>query len=101
MAIVYVDNTSTVTLSGLQNAITSAYINDATVTLTVLDSDGAEVAGETWPVTMAYIATSNGNYRASIDATLTAGGKYDAVVNVVSGDSSANWIVPLTAIERV
>jgi len=100
MTILYVDNTNTVTLDGLQNSITAAYINDATVTLTIEDSDGVEVTGETWPLTMSYVATSDGNYRVAIDAVLEDSEKYSAIINVSSSGSTAKWTVPITAIVR-
>ena len=42
------------------------YVNDATVTVTIKDSNGDNVAGETWPVDMDYVAASDGIYRATL-----------------------------------
>jgi len=65
-------NDNLLTLVGLQNEVTAAYMNAATVTVTVVDSADAEIAGETWPLTMDYVATSDGNYRATLTDTLAA-----------------------------
>jgi hypothetical protein len=66
-----VETDNLIELDGLQDQSTSAYINDATVTVTLLDSSGSEVAGETWPLTMGYVAASNGKYRATLADTLS------------------------------
>ena len=65
-----VETDNLIELDGLQDQSTSAYINDATVTVTLLDSSGSEVSGETWPLTMSYVAASDGKYRATLADTL-------------------------------
>lgn len=40
----------------------NSFLNNDTVTVTLRDITGTEVAGETWPVTMQYIAGSEGRY---------------------------------------
>lgn len=42
------------------------YINNATVTVTLKDRTGADVAGEAWPLAMNYVAGSSGVYRATL-----------------------------------
>jgi hypothetical protein len=59
-------------IDALQNAVSSAYINNATCSVTLYDQSGTEVTGETWPLTMSYVAASNGDYRATITDTVTA-----------------------------
>jgi hypothetical protein len=83
----FVANTNVLDLTGLRNEITDAYINDATVTVTVKDSDGAEVAGQVWPLTMSYVAASDGNYRAFLSAQLpfVAKAKYTAFIEANGG----------------
>lgn len=52
----YIDNDNTIRLLGLKLEATLAFINDATVTVTVLDAiGGTPVSGPTWPVNMSYI----------------------------------------------
>lgn len=43
-----------------------APINDATVDVTLKDADGNEIAGETWPIAMNYVSTSDGRYTATL-----------------------------------
>lgn len=100
--VLYIDNTNTITLTGLLNSVTGSYVNDATVTVTVNDSSGSSVSGETWPVTMDYVADSNGNYQASLDygLSLTEWDKYTAVVTVTDGSSQAKFYEPIYAKKR-
>lgn len=66
-----VDNSDhLLTLQGLQDPITSSYINNATVTVTLKDLSDTDITGETWPLTMVYIPTSDGDYRATLRDTL-------------------------------
>lgn len=41
-------------------------VNDATVTVTVFDSDEVEVAGQAWPLTLDFVAASKGIYRKTV-----------------------------------
>lgn len=43
-----------------------AAINDATVEVTLKDADGIEIAGETWPIAMNYVASSDGKYTVTL-----------------------------------
>jgi len=67
---VFAANTNLLELTGLKDAITGAFINDATVTATVVDEDGVAVSGASWPVTLAYVSASNGDYRAVLSHAL-------------------------------
>lgn len=92
--VLYVGNTNVVEVADLHNEVTGAEVNDATVTLTLKDSDGDNVAGETWPLTMAYVTDSDGLYRATLVDTLplTDNGRYTAEISaVVSGSLKAFW----------
>lgn len=66
----YVDNDNILQLKGLQD-INDNYINDAIVTLvTVNDNLDVQVTGQTFPVSMGYVAASNGVYQATMEDTL-------------------------------
>lgn len=100
-SLIYVANTNVIELHGLKNAISGEFINDAMVSVTICVSDGgvpgAEVAGQTWPTTMDYVAASNGLYRALLEADveLTAKSKYIAVINADAGvNLDAHWEFP-------
>lgn len=98
----YANNTNVVEINGLRNAVTDAYVNDATVTLTVEDADGTEVSGVSWPVAGSYIASSDGIYQIVVatDAVFTVGRKYTAKVTATSGSDVAYWEVPVTVVRR-
>lgn len=61
---------------GAKNAATGAHINSATVTAILVDANsGAQIAGQAWPMTLAYVAGSNGDYRGTVndDIVVTKG----------------------------
>ena len=60
------------TLSGLLNEATTTYLSAATVTVVLTDKDtGTQIPGSTWPATMALMASSSGNYQATLSHNLT------------------------------
>lgn len=65
------------------------YVNDATVTVTLYDASGTEVTGQAWPLTLDYIAASNGEYAKSTNpiSGLVANEPYRVVLNAVGTDS--------------
>ena len=100
----YIGNDTLASLSGLRAATAAegTYINDGTVTLTLMDVDGVELAGETWPLTMSYITDSDGVYRAVIQDTLslTPGATYIAELTADGDSLQAQWTVELKATIR-
>lgn len=100
---IYISNDNVITLVGLQNALDTAnYLNAAAVTVTLVDSDDVDVVGETWPLTMDYVAASDGNYRATLADTLTlSAGEYVAQVNANAGAGlQGYWELPVTVQKR-
>jgi hypothetical protein len=83
-------------IKGLFNVADDAFVNNATVIVTVKDSAGNEVSGQVWPTTMDYVAASNGNYRAVIedDAGFVAGDSYTAHITADDGGSIGFWKFP-------
>ena len=64
-----------------------APINDlADASLTVLDSDGVEVAGEAWPLPLTYVVDSDGEYEGTLTADLewVANANYTAVITATA-----------------
>jgi hypothetical protein len=53
--VLYIGNTSVLELVGLIDIVTGDPITDAVVTVTLYDSNDAEVAGLVWPTTMPHI----------------------------------------------
>ncbi len=90
-------------LQGLKDVVADAFINDATVTVTLVDKDGTQVVGETWPLTMTYVSASDGIYRATLKDTLTVtlGEIYIAQVSANGGAGlQGRWDLPIAVKER-
>lgn len=109
--IIYKDNDNLICIGdpdtgqgGLINTSSGAYINDATVTLTAIkDSAGQTVTGDTFPKSMAYVASSNGRYEALVDKALAlvAGQKYTAIIDAAAaGGLDAHFELPLVCRKR-
>jgi hypothetical protein len=83
----FVANTNVLDLIGLKNEIAGTFINNAVVTVTIKDDKGVNVGGATWPMTMAYVAASDGDYRAflSEDLSFLAKAKYIAAIDADGG----------------
>lgn len=99
----FVGNTNVLLLSGLHSEVDGVYINNAAVSVTVKDKDGTELAGVTWPLTMDYVAASNGNYRVFLadDAELGAGVQYVAYIVADGGvNKIGSWQFNFTARDR-
>lgn len=86
-------NDQCITLSGLKDKITAAFVNDATVAVTV-SKDGSNVSGETWPLSMAYISASDGDYRAVLTSLLDIAVGDSVIIDVsvlTAGGGVANF----------
>jgi hypothetical protein len=86
--ILYIKSDNLIEVQGLQNAISLAYLNGATVRVTLADAKtGTNIAGETWPLTLDYFAASNGDYRAVLVDTLvvTEGQRVLATITADAG----------------
>lgn len=82
-----VGNTVVLKLSGLRNRAGS-YQNAATVTLlSLVDRRGQSVSGITYPLTLSYVAASDGDYEAEIsyDAGVVANNIYKGRIRAESG----------------
>ena len=62
-----VGNATVVTVEGLYDQHAAAYLNSATLTMTLTDPDGEEVA-DCVGVPLTYVAGSSGNYRGLLPA---------------------------------
>ncbi len=58
-----VDSSNVLELRGLRNVVDDEYVNNAIVQATIVDANGDEITGETWPVSLSYVAASDGVYR--------------------------------------
>lgn len=98
----FVANTNVLQLVGLKAALDGAWINDATVTVTIKDADGNNVAGAV-ALDMTYAAGSNGNYSAILAAELPllARRVYRAVIEVDAGTNRrGHWEFPFQPLTR-
>jgi len=99
-------NDNILTLAGLMNELAQTYINNATVEVTLVDDDGTEVSGETWPLNMGYVAASNGDYQViltdTLSATLSNGEELIAQINVNAGVGlNGYWEVKINTAKRL
>ena len=94
---VRVGTTTILTVTGLRNAQTNAYINDGTVECTLLDANGDEVAGQTWPVTLTYVTASNGEYSAEIenDLVIESGDTGTAELDITGDGATLALVLPV------
>jgi hypothetical protein len=99
----FVANTNILELLGLKSDVEDVFINDATVTARIRDKNGDDVSGQSWPVAMAYVAASDGNYRGTLsdEIALVNKQKYKAIIDADAGpDRIGHWEFPFTAITR-
>jgi len=103
MANIYLSNDNLLSIEGLKNSSSGSFMNDATVTATVKNSGGSAVSGQAFPVSLSYIAASNGNYHATLENTLSMveGIIYTATISATSsGGLYAEWDLQLMATKR-
>lgn len=98
--VVYLETSELVELQSLKDEVSDAFVNAATVALTFLDSSGAEVSGETWPIAMDYVAGSDGNYQATVSENVDfqEGAMYFAKIVATSGGVQLTKRTPVRAI---
>lgn len=85
----------------MRRASNGAYVNDASVTMTLKDSAGAAVTGAT-SLTLSYVTDSNGIYAGTIGhgVALVAGDVYTLEITGTSGSEYAFWSLSCNAINR-
>ncbi len=84
----YVGNDTILEIENLRDEVAGVFIPDAEVTVTLKDSAGANVVGDTWPKTLTYLASSNGVYRCTMvhGLALVAGQRYSAAIVADGGN---------------
>jgi len=102
MEIIWIANDNLLRLRGLKNTKTGAYENSATVTARVVNAAGADVSGQSWPVTLTYVPSSNGDYDATLEdaLVLTDETQYTVKVWAVASGLQGYWPLPLLAKDR-
>lgn len=92
--VIFDKNDNLLELVDLKDVVADTFANAAAVTVTLVDDAGVDVVGETWPLTMGYVAASNGLYRAVLKDTLTLvpDDLYTAKIDVNDGaNKQAHW----------
>lgn len=82
----YIDSDTIIRLDQNQNPTDDAFVNDATVTFTLQDADGVNVAGAV-DISMDYVAASDGRYEGLLQDTVdigVPGTEFDLLVLIVS-----------------
>jgi hypothetical protein len=95
--VLYDNNDTVVEIRGLENDVTGENINTATVTCTLYDAESVAVAGQSWPLTLAYVASSAGVYRATMPygIGITPASRYTLQVDVNAGAGlRGQWRIP-------
>ena len=100
--VIYVDTDSLYKILGVYNEGTGSYVNDATVELTLLDSNDDEITGQTWPLTLTYGTSSDGDYVGQISDAInvTAGSTGTAVIDIDGAGLQTQLRLPVSFAER-
>jgi hypothetical protein len=97
----YIGNSNVIELQTLTNSATEVVDTGATVTVTMKDSAGEDVVGDTWPLAMTHV--SAGLYRATMDDGLVLDhhDTYTAFVEAAgSGGEVGHWECDIRAENR-
>lgn len=99
--VLYRANDNLLQLTGLTQARTKQPVTDAVVTVTLVDTDGAQLSGVTWPLTMSNESGSN-DYYCVVDAALVVAvdQRVFAEITVTSGTLDAFWRISMRVAER-
>lgn len=100
--VVLIANTNVLELRGLKNAVSGGFINTATVVATLEDKNGVDVAGETWPITLAYQINSDGCYSSNLNSALSlaADERYKLTLVAQGEGLDATWTQFIKATNR-
>ncbi len=100
--VAFVSNTNLLEVIGLKDAVTGAFINGATVTATIKDKAGAVVLGQTFPVTLAFVSGSNGDYRATLVKALLLVDDTEYIAEITATDTAGDgfWEFPFVSETR-
>lgn len=101
--VIFQDNDTLLEVKNLQDSSDDTYLNAATVTAVVKDETGTNVTGQTMPIAMSYVASSNGTYQGILDSTLDLvnGDCGHVEVTAVQGTIDAFWRLPYRVKRRV
>lgn len=103
MEIFFDQNDNIIELNGLRDQVSGSFINNATVTVTVKTAAGIVVTGETFPLAMNYVVSSNGKYSATLkkELAVSIGTTYYAEISVAASGVDGFWTLPFGVSQRV
>jgi hypothetical protein len=98
--VLLIGNDTIIDVARLQDELTGEFVNDAEVSITLVDAAGMEVEGDTWPKPVPYVDDTDGLYRATLVYTLALvpDGRYTAQLDVDAGAGRrAAWSIACVA----
>lgn len=98
----YVLNDQYLEVDGLADAVSGVFDPNATFTANLYDLTGAVVPTFTGPVTLNYVAASNGIYRGVVTNTFNPpiGGGYTMKLDAVDGTTKLHIEIPVVVLVR-
>ena len=98
---IFLDNDMRLKLAGLVDA-EGTYQNTATVEATLYDDAGNAVSGPSWPLTMDYVSSSNGDYTVNLEDTIDFTGIERVLISidVDSAGLQANFTKRVNVVPR-
>ena len=96
-----INSNNVVEINSLTNTITGAYVDDATVTLTVRDlQTGDAVEGGVWPVNLLPVG-SGGVYRATLDSFIELNKNREHVLDLTAAtvNEQTSWQTVVPAVD--
>lgn len=80
---IFILNDNLIELIGLKDEAQALFVNDAAVTVTLVDANtGAAIAGQAWPTTLVFVTGSNGDYRGILSDALVLTDRQQVVAKV-------------------
>ena len=97
----FVGNTTVLEVA-LVDKLTGNVINGAAVAVTLTDIAGNELAGESWPKALAYVAQSEGIYRTYLSSSVSMeeGANYLYVATADVDGMTGRWSGDVNALRR-
>jgi hypothetical protein len=94
--VIFEQNDTLLEVKNLQDSSDDTYLNAATVTAVVKDENGVNVTGQVMPITLSYVASSDGIYQGILDSVLdlSDGDCGEVEVTAVEGTLDAFWTLP-------
>ncbi len=101
-AVYHLNNSLLVELRDLRNAADNSYVNTATVAVSIKDAAGTNLAGATWPVSLGYVAGSNGLYQGVVASTLgvSVGDVVTVYITATATGLDGEWVNHLEVKQR-